>query len=54
MLFVEFVNNIPENIGWCVVGFLTCATFIFGYYLCKTILSMVKERKEDKMNENID
>lgn len=45
---LEFICNIPDTIGWCIVGTVAFATVILGFFLGKTIVEMIRDRKEER------
>lgn len=48
---LEFICNIPDTIGWCIVGTVAFATVILGFFLGKTIIEMIQNRREDEESE---
>jgi hypothetical protein len=48
---LELINAIPENVGWAIVGFMTC--ILCGQIIClgKCLYLMWKERREDDEEE---
>lgn len=44
---LEMICNIPENIGWAMVGGLMVITWIMGWKVGKLIYQAIKERLEE-------
>jgi hypothetical protein len=47
---LNFINTIPENIGWLMVGFLMALCVVGLVVLGKVFVTMWRERKEDREN----
>lgn len=47
---LNFINTIPENIGWLMVGFLMALCAVGLVILGKMFVTMWREHKEDKEN----
>ena len=48
---IEMICNIPENIGWTIVGFTACLCCVMAVKLGKIVIEMIKDRLEDGEEE---
>lgn len=48
---MNFICNIPDHIGWMMVGALGMACAIMGWKVGKLIYIAIKERMEDDEEE---
>ena len=48
-----YIYSIPEEIGWALVGFLSCACVVMAVKVAKTFVEMWRESKMNKDEEEI-
>ena len=51
-MIINLLNTIPESIGWALVGFLSCALLIMAIKLGRVFVEMLKEWREDFVDES--
>lgn len=44
---MNFINSIPDHIGWIMVGVLGTLVVLMGGLLIRTVVDMVRERMMD-------
>ena len=49
---LELICSIPENIGWAIVGFISCLCLIMFIKLCNVFIEMWRDRKEAGVQED--
>ena len=45
---MNFINIIPENVGWVAVGVLMTLAFIAFCAVCKVVVEMWREQREER------
>lgn len=45
---MNFINSIPENIGWVIVGFMACLCVVMACKLGKLFVTAWKENHEEE------
>jgi hypothetical protein len=45
---MNFINAIPDSIGWTMVGVLGTLAVLLGGLLIRTVTQMVRERIEER------
>ena len=48
---LEFINSIPENIGWALVGFAICLCVMMMIKLGQTFVEMWRDWHEEETDE---
>ena len=51
-MMINLINAIPENIGWTMIGFLSCALLVMIIKLGRVFIEMYKEWHEDLADES--
>lgn len=48
---MNFINSIPESVGWVAVGVLMTLAFIAFCAVCKILVEVWREQREERFYE---